>query len=181
MTTPCCERRTFEGLISQGIAFFQCKYARHYRSCNDRQSDFKKNEDSRLSTTHPLSQHPRDSDLLSRATLPPLNLLPNSSEALSLAQLHHQLDLAIRRRHVRAVEPNDVRVSEAGDERELAHELLQRALMRDDRLAREPPSCPLVLHCLHRAARADNVRRAKSAITKQQAMSMAICTSRTAL
>ena len=103
-------------------------------------------------TTHPLCQDP--GDLLPHAALPAPNLLPDGSQTLPLAQLHHQLDLAVRRGHVRAVEPDDVRVPEAREERELPHELLQRALMRDNRLARKPASRPLVLHSLHSTARA---------------------------
>ena len=103
-------------------------------------------------TTHPLRQDP--GNLLPHAALPAPDLLPDGSQALPLAQLHHQLDLAVRRGHVRAIKPDDVRVPQAREERELPHKLLQRALMRDDRLAREPAARPLVLHSLHRAARA---------------------------
>jgi hypothetical protein len=102
--------------------------------------------------TYTLCQNPRD--LLSYAALPPPNLLPDGGETPPLAELHNELDLTIRRGHIRAVEPDDVRVSEPREERKLAHELLQRALVRDDRLAREPTPRPLILHGLHCAARA---------------------------
>jgi len=45
-------------------------------------------------------------------------------------------------------------VPKAGKERELPHELFQRAFMRDDRFAREPTARPFILHSLYSAARA---------------------------
>src|SRR5712671_4689562 len=33
LTTPCPERRTFEGLISRWMTFLECKYARPCRTC----------------------------------------------------------------------------------------------------------------------------------------------------
>src|ERR1700677_839037 len=85
--------------------------------------------------THPLCQD--TGDLLSHAALASLDLLPDSGEAASLTQLHDELDLTVRCGHVRAVEAHDVHVPQASEERELTRELLQRALMRDDRLARQ--------------------------------------------
>jgi len=113
----------------------------------------KKNKGKRnggATNTHTLSQNARD--LLAHAALPPANLLADGGEAAALAELHDELDLAVGRRHVRAVEADDVRVPEAREERELARELLQRPLVRHDRLARVAPPRARVLHRLHSAA-----------------------------
>ena len=49
---------------------------------------------------------------------------------------------------------HDIYVPHARKEYELANELLQRALVCNDRLARQPFPRPCVLHRLHYAARA---------------------------